>query len=129
MTRPIDQADVDAVLERRYNEADLANVDAIEMHALRSDALSWLNAVVALGWRPPARPGDDGPQVGQTWESRDTQYEPGRQVILISRDDDGFLVKTTANPSRPHRVGKEASISRKTLLSKWRRVEEATDAR
>lgn len=57
MTRPLDQSDVDAVLNRRYSEANLANVDAIEMHALCTDALSWLNAAVALGWSPPPAPG------------------------------------------------------------------------
>ncbi|GLY32038.1 hypothetical protein [Kineosporia sp. NBRC 101731] len=55
MTRPLDQADVDAVLEQRYGVDILDAATTMESFAARFEALSWLNAAVAIGWTPPAR--------------------------------------------------------------------------
>lgn len=132
MTRPIDQADVDAVLAEREGIA-LVDVNPASLRLLRQSATRTLNAAVALGWMPPAR--DEGagnePQSGQVWQSRDEQYEPGRQVRLGQPigNPPSFRVTTIANPKRPHQVGTQTRISAKSLKTKWRIVEEVSDAR
>lgn len=61
--------------------------------------------------------------VGQVWQSRDDQYEFGRQVRVVSFHARRVLVITVANPARPHRVGSEATFQESNLQKRWRLVE------
>lgn len=62
------------------------------------------------------------PARGQIWQSRDEQYEPGRQVRVDAVSANRVEVTTVANPSRPHTVGNTASLQVLTLQKRWRLV-------
>lgn len=64
------------------------------------------------------------PACGQLWESRDRQYDPGRTIRIRATVGTRSEAVVIAYPPRPHLVGSTVSLSRVTLLSKWRLVEE-----
>lgn len=61
--------------------------------------------------------------VDTVYESRDTQYEPGRRIVVIEVLATCVRARCIANPRRPSRVGTVTEISHSTLRTKWRRVE------
>ena len=61
--------------------------------------------------------------VDTVFESRDTQYEPGRRIQVIEVLATCVKARCVANPRRPSRVGTVTEISHSTLRTKWRRVE------
>lgn len=62
------------------------------------------------------------PAPGQVWQSRDEQYEPGRQIRIDVVNANRVEVTTIANPNRPKRVGSTASLQVSTLQARWRLV-------
>jgi hypothetical protein len=65
------------------------------------------------------------PAPGQIWQSRDNDYEPGRQVRVDKVRANRVDVTTIANPKRPERVGSTADLNVTTVQRRWRLVEDA----